>query len=325
MTNEQLQAVVQAHLRGLRKQGRMRGKLPWGSFQQEFVQHGMPLVAPLQPYVAAGRTICVIPHRALHGAALHTLPAWRGGEAIGLCTPVFSNPSLANWLVARRNAVRPASKAFVGVAGPPAELPEFAEVGPVVELLSRSGLEVIQPLPSELDLHSFAPQHGGWKVLHLSSHGIFEPDRQEMGLLLAHAGKLPPSPNRPLDAEASKHLAGPNDLRRVRPEARLTFLASCLSSRNDEYPGDDLMGMTRAWFASGTADLVAGAWTVVSSTTGTFAEAFYRALLEERPVAEAVFEARRAVAHTHPDPFFWGAFVHQGANANPCAHAINPH
>jgi hypothetical protein len=238
---------------------------------------------------------------------------------------VFSNPSLANWLVARRNAVRPASKAFVGVAGPPAELPEFAEVGPVVELLSRSGLEVIQPLPSELDLHSFAPQNGGWKVLHLSSHGIFEPDRQEMGLLLAHAGKLPPSPNRPLDAEASKHLAGPNDLRRVRPEARLTFLASCLSSRNDEYPGDDLMGMTRAWFASGTADLVAGAWTVVSSTTGTFAEAFYRALLEERPVAEAVFEARRAVAHTHPDPFFWGAFVHQGANANPCAHAINPH
>jgi CHAT domain-containing protein len=75
--------------------------------------------------------------------------------------------------------------------------------------------------------------------------------------------------------------------------------------------------VTRAWFAWRTADLVAGAWTVLSSCTGPFVERFYEVLAGGQPVAEAMLAARQAVAAGNPDPFFWGVFLHQGANAAP--------
>ena len=62
--------------------------------------------------------------------------------------------------------------------------------------------------------------------------------------------------------------------------------------------------------------MIAGAWTVLSSMTGIFAETFYRALLDGSTTAQAVLEARRAVAQKFPDPFHWGVYVHQGANAS---------
>jgi len=146
---------------------------------------------------------------------------------------------------------------------------------------------------------------------------MFDETSREMGLLLSRNTALPPPPRQRVDDEVRRYLASPNDLRRAGMQARLSFLASCLSSRNQQYPGDDLMGVTRAFFSSGSADLIGGAWTVVSSVTHTFATRFYQVLVAGQPVAQAVFEARKAVAQTHPDPFYWGVFVHQGANSNP--------
>jgi hypothetical protein len=158
-------------------------------------------------------------------------------------------------------------------------LSEFGEAALVGDILEAAGFDVMQPTPPEVDLAALgAPGENRWSVLHLSSHGIFEPDSLEIGLLLASGGMLPPSPERFAGGDATRHLARPNDLREARVGARLAFLASCVSSRNEAYIGDDLMGVTRAWFAGGTADLVAGAWTVVSSCTELFARQFYEVL-----------------------------------------------
>jgi hypothetical protein len=316
-----LEPVVESHLRGLVKQGRLRGEEPWSTFQERFITRLIPIVAPLEPYIAAGRTLCLVPHRTLHGAALHTLPTSPGGEPIGLRTPVFTNPSVTNWLSARAAAIAPSRRAFAGCTSPADELDEFGEVSVVSGLLNAAGIDVVQPAPAAVDLAALAASGASpWSVLHLSSHGVFEPENLEIGLLLASGGVLPPPPERSAAGRATAHLARPHDLRDAGVRARLAFLASCVSSRNEAYIGDDLMGVTRAWFAGGTADLIAGAWTVVSSCTGIFARRFYEQLLAGRPVAEAVLSARQAVAASHPDPFYWGVFLHQGANAT-LAHA----
>jgi len=314
---KELEALVETHLKGLLKQGRVKGKVPWRRFQTKFMENGWRLLAPLDPYVAEGRCICFVPHRVLHGAALHTLPTSIDGEPIGLRTPVFTNPSLTNWLAAKVNATKPAHQAFVGITCPESELAKFTEATAVAKTLADTGIEVQKPNPHHVDLDTLAAKGHAWQVLHLSSHGMFDETSREMGLLLSRNTALPPPPRQRVDDEVRRYLASPNDLRRAGMQARLSFLASCLSSRNQQYPGDDLMGVTRAFFSSGSADLIGGAWTVVSSVTHTFATRFYQVLVAGQPVAQAVFEARKAVAQTHPDPFYWGVFVHQGANSNP--------
>jgi CHAT domain-containing protein len=90
-----------------------------------------------------------------------------------------------------------------------------------------------------------------------------------------------------------------------------------VSARSFTLPGDDLMGITRAFFANGALDLVAGGWTVLSTVVEAFARAFYEALRDGRSTAAAMLTARRELAQAQPDPFFWGCLVHQGANSRP--------
>jgi hypothetical protein len=227
---------------------------------------------------------------------------------------VFQNPSLTNWIFAKSSSEKPAEKAFVGVTSSKGDLEKFTDAEIATQLLTESGIEVINPAPSSVDLESIGTKDVHWLVLHLASHGIFEMPRAEMGLLLSRDGHLPPPIDNGVDDNFRKYLAGPNDLRDAGATGRLVFLASCLSSRNQEYPGDDLMGVTRALFAGGTVDMIAGAWTVVSEVTEVFVQHFYRALLSGQTMAQAVFEARKSVATTYPDSFHWGVFVHQGAN-----------
>ncbi len=74
------------------------------------------------------------------------------------------------------------------------------------------------------------------------------------------------------------------------------------------------MGVTRAIFSSGAVSLIAGSWTVNSNYVRPFAEVFY-SQLKHGSVAEALLQARRATSKMAKDPFFWGAFVLQGADA----------
>ena len=108
--------LVERHLAGLSQQGWTR--LPiWTSLQEDFVDRATSLVAPLEPYVAEGRSICIVPHRSLHAAGLHTLPTEKGGVPIGLRAPVFSNPSLTNWLNAWRGEDRVRREGERGLRG----------------------------------------------------------------------------------------------------------------------------------------------------------------------------------------------------------------
>jgi CHAT domain-containing protein len=229
---------------------------------------------------------------------------------------VFVNPSLVNWLAARRNT-SPSSGALIATTCPPEQLAQFDEGGEIAAILTRavSG-EILQPSPEDTGLRSLSAQPP-FQVLHLASHGMFDAESMEIGLLMSRDGQLPPPPPRGVDAGVWRYMVRPSDIYRQGRGAKLAFLASCVSSRNAAYPGDDLMGLTRAFFGCGTTDMIAGAWTVVSEYVAPFTQRFYNQLTDGQSVADAMLAARRQVSETHPSPFFWGAFQHQGANMNP--------
>jgi CHAT domain-containing protein len=317
LTANAIDQMVGDHLDGLNQQGWTR--LPmWDASQAAFLQVAIPLVAPLEPYVAAGKTICFIPHRTLHSVNLHTVPTQAGAVPIGLRTPVFSNPSLTNWFEAQQaeKGIEEGGRKSACVAGawPREEADYFDDVTIAAESLRGAGFQVKQLHDDAATLDGMVSDGEPWLMLHLACHGVFRHDREISGLMLSADGQPPPVPSGVL-REDLNHLATPNRLRTARVAGRITFLTSCVSARNIELPGDDLMGITRALFANGAVVLIAGAWTVVSGYVQPFTEQFYKSLLEGRATAEAILQARQKVAHDQPDPFYWGCFISQGANA----------
>jgi CHAT domain-containing protein len=319
MTSADVDRLVESHLTGLTQQSWTRLPL-WAAVQQPLAETGPALVSALEPDVAAGKTILLVPHRGLHALALHTLPTTSGGTPIGLRTPVFTNASLTNWLVAHRRAGERAEPgapdALVAAAWPAREQEDARETATVSALLRDAGLAVQQLGGETAALERLAADGGTWRVLHLGCHGVFREERSIYGLLLAANGQAPPPPVGEIGA-TSDFLATPARLRDARLAGRLTFLSSCVSARSFTLPGDDLMGITRALFANGALDLVAGGWTVLSTVVEAFARAFYEALRDGRSTAAAMLAARQHLAETQPDPFFWGCLVHQGANGRP--------
>jgi CHAT domain-containing protein len=309
----QIDAMMRAHLSGLKQQGDVRHLPLWNALQEEFRRDAAALIAPLEPYAQQGKSLCLVPHRSLHALGLHTLSGDNNEEPLGLRVPVYTNPSLTNWLLCRQRPVNIA-KACLAIAPPSGEAVHFAGAATLRLPIEEAGFDVMELTDKMCDLPSLSESFG---VLHLMCHGLFREPREQYGLLLAAKGESAPSALGDIKSSTlNLHLATPARLRKNKIAGQLTFLSSCVSARNQEMPGDDLMGLTRAVFASEAASLIAGAWTVNTEYALPFANAFYSAL-GQSGTATAMLEARRAVASISPDPFFWGAFVLQGADVKP--------
>jgi CHAT domain-containing protein len=206
----------------------------------------------------------------------------------------------------------------VAGAWPAAEQENSGEDAAVANAFQAHGLAVKRCNGHAADLSTLANGGRPWRVLHLACHGVFRGDRRVYGLLLAANNQPPPPPVAEIaHDETDPFLATPAKLRDARLVGRLTFLSSCVSARSVAMPGDDLIGVTRALFANGALDLVAGGWTVLSSVVEEFTNAFYGGLRSGQDTATALCTARQQLAKANPDPFFWGCFILQGANTTP--------
>jgi hypothetical protein len=162
--------LVEAHLTGLQQQSWTRLPL-WSTVQQPLIETGHALIAPLEPDVAAGKTILLIAHRGLHALALHTLATTPGGTPMGLRTPVFSSASLTNWLIACRRAQAGPEptppQALVAAAWPAREQASAQETATVTAILHEAGLSVHRLEGETAALERLADGGRAWSILHL--------------------------------------------------------------------------------------------------------------------------------------------------------------
>ncbi|MGH7753126.1 MAG: CHAT domain-containing protein, partial [Gemmatimonadales bacterium] len=103
------------------------------------------------------------------------------------------------------------------------------------------------------------------------------------------------------------HLA---EIAGARRPARLVVLSACETQSGRLFNGEGLMGLARAFLASGVGSVVATQWPVGPSAADLMGE-FYRRLAMGTPPATALQAAKRtlrlnpATAH----PFYWAGFV----------------
>ena len=96
-------------------------------------------------------------------------------------------------------------------------------------------------------------------------------------------------------------------------------LSACQTNVGALSAGDELVGMTRAFFFAGTPTVVSSLWSVDDASTEALMMAFYGHWQAGMGKAEAL-QAAQAEVRGNPQwasPFFWAGFV---LNGDPGAH-----
>jgi CHAT domain-containing protein len=92
--------------------------------------------------------------------------------------------------------------------------------------------------------------------------------------------------------------------------ADLVTLSACESGVNENRPGDELIGLTRAFVYAGAASVVVSLWKVNDESTRHLMEHFYKELKRGINKAEALQQAQlRLMKMGFDHIFFWAPFI----------------
>jgi tetratricopeptide (TPR) repeat protein len=297
-----------------------RGLAPWHQvldavravrFQLETLRHGS---APLQKHMAvlASRTrahlqrlhrlvwqpqaallarrrrVLVVPHAQLGAvpfAALHDgqrylaeihLLAWAPSARVawrGLARP----PAVPRKLLALGESTR---------------LPHAAqEVRRVAEMLPGGQVFVgADATRQNLDTHC-----GGADVIHLACHAQFRGDSPLFSAL--HLV------DEVLFAETIESMRLPD---------AIVVLSACETALHEQGSGEEMFGLTRAFFVAGAARVLASLWPIDDAATAGLMTDLYAALQRGLSPAAALRHAQLAACGRHEHPFHWASFALSG-------------
>jgi CHAT domain-containing protein/Tfp pilus assembly protein PilF len=313
-----------------RADGRLRGLQPLPGQPLRTLSRWPDLAArlllPLRPYIEGKQHLFFVPHGVLHYLPLHALTMLE--QVTGSANTTVSYGPSASILfkqVIRRQNDEPLRMLAIGVDGGGLFHAE-AEAQWIARQLQGETLLGAQATCAVV--RQALPEYA---VIHFSCHGHFrQHDAWASSLALAD-GELTA-----LDLMHSGRL-----------KADLVTLSACDTGLNELHPGDELMGLTRAFLGSGARSLLVTLWPVYELPTRLFVEHFYQSWRAGVSKAAALASAQRhlmgmnratlekalrvygldpaAVAETmrqfemmlpgeYPfaHPYYWGAFLLMG-------------
>jgi CHAT domain-containing protein len=151
------------------------------------------------------------------------------------------------------------------------------------------------------------PSLGGFRYLHLATHGVLDGERPELSRLVFSRFDARGRP-RPGDLYAY-------ELFDLELAADLVVLSGCETALGQEVRGEGLEGLTQGFFHAGAAAVLVSLWRVDDRATAELMARFYRELLRNgRSPAAAL---RRAQLDLRGEtgrraPYFWAGFVLRG-------------
>ena len=155
-------------------------------------------------------------------------------------------------------------------------------------------------------------QAGASTILHLAAHGVYNPVAPLQSLI----GLAPDDDAH--DNRASDGWLTVGEVYGLELEkADLVVLSACESQLGDLSAGDELVGLTRAFFFAGTPTVVASLWSVDDKATGLLMERFYTHVQAGMGKAEALRQAQIETREEYPNPYYWAAFVLSGDGGEP--------
>jgi CHAT domain-containing protein len=90
--------------------------------------------------------------------------------------------------------------------------------------------------------------------------------------------------------------------------SEMVVLAACSSGRSSKEGLLDNENLVHSFLVAGVPRVVASHWDVDSGSTSELMVSFYRHVMADRTVAEAMLDARRDVLEKTPHPYYWAGF-----------------
>jgi CHAT domain-containing protein/tetratricopeptide (TPR) repeat protein len=257
-----------------------------------FQSAAAPLVAPLASRVPPGALICLIPHDRLHAIPLHILEV--DGEPLGLRNSISYWPS-ASILVSRFASQTQASRSSALVIGDPGDNLAHARTE-AITVAQQLGVTPFlgRHVSKRLVLDTLLDPESSPALVHIAAHGTVETDGEGAGIVLDHS----PSDS---DHWLRDAVLTQKDLIDAKIPAALVVLSCCRTAGSILRPGDELIGLARAFLSAGTAAMVLSQWSVDDVSTSLLMREFYRLITRTQPaddirtLADALREASRSI------------------------------
>lgn len=205
------------------------------------------------------------------------------------------------------------------------------EVSTIAHLMESHGWKS-RAYTRELALKSVVEEPGGPRVLHLATHGFFQPDREGNAEPMGEpAGADDPMLRSGLYfAGADRALAGTPPIEGLdngiltAMEAgninlsgtELVVLSACNTGRGNVRNGEGVFGLRRALQEAGAESVLMSLWSVPDKETLELMQRFYAGWLAGKEMHKALKDAqlamRKKVQSEHGGrdlPYYWGAFV----------------
>ena len=212
---------------------------------------------------------------------------------------VIGNPSTENFFKMFPYPNRQATDGLESLSG--AE--EEAEL--VVEALSRQGYQVESSIgQGRKALDVITPLYQKpYRIVHVAAHGVFE---QPAADGIARTGVV----------LADGLLLGAAEIGQMEIVPDLVFLNCCHLAKANPMPiayNRLAYSISRELIEIGVRCVIAAGWAVDDDAAYSFAETFYRCILQEKlQFGDAVFEARREAFRKHGNSITWGAYQAYG-------------
>lgn len=223
------------------------------------------------------------------------------GRGVGvLADPVFS--------LADPRLPTPVGSTRTSAAAPLARLIHSRREAEAIRTLLPKGTPHLEALGFDARRELIAGgELDGYAILHVATHGTLRAEHPERsGLVLS------------LFDRAGQPVDGALDVRQIYDlelSAELVVLSACRTALGQQFRGEGVVGLPRAFLYAGVPRVVVSLWEVDDEATAELMQRFYRGMLQAGSTPSvALREAQRALRAERrwQSPFYWAGFVLQG-------------
>ncbi|MBD2858152.1 CHAT domain-containing protein [Spongiibacter sp. KMU-158] len=253
------------------------------------------LITPIEDNIAAFKRITIVPHGSLHYVPFSAL--YNGDSYLIDKFELRVLPS-ASVLPFLSNSSEETAQSMLLLGNPDLNNADMDLPGAEIEALAIAKMNP----DSKVLLRKNASEHlvktnaGGYRYIHIASHGVFDPDDpMSSSLLLSEGG-------------GDDGLLSVAELFDLRLNADLVTLSACETGLGDITAGDDVIGFTRGFLYAGAESIISSLWKVSDAATNTLMQTFYKALPSQGK-SKALRNAQLALKDgSYSHPYYWAAF-----------------
>jgi CHAT domain-containing protein/Tfp pilus assembly protein PilF len=281
------------------------------------------LMAPAEEWLKRAETLVIVPDGMLFECPFEVLIAaepadgadWRDQAFLGRSHTTIYAPSASIYSRLCREGRRKYELELLAVGDPDfSTLDERPDAQLEALPYSRSEIEGICSLykrskvgklcggeATESDLKAALLEKSP-RVLHLATHGLADPADPASSCIVLGRDSL----------GAEDGYLHTLEILSMPLDVELVVLSACESARGRLSRGEGVVGLSRAFIASGAGGVVASLWSVSDESTALLMDGFYKGMTDERQtVAYAMRGARLALLETeeYSHPFYWSPFV----------------